>query len=256
MNKAEHLPILDFAVSSVIIPGESECGDLYVVKENSNGALIGVVDGLGHGSDAAEAARIAVQTMDENAGESVISITRFCHDKLKNTRGVVMSLASINVSEGTITWLGVGNVTGILLRSDLNTSPIYESIFMRAGVVGYRLPPLYASVVTISKGDILIFSTDGIKDDYIGRITSDASHTAEVLRQSKEIKFQSDPENVSEQRTNDGSRSMIHLHSAGPSLFRKGKIYLTPEGLADYICNNFRKGSDDALVTIVKFNGG
>lgn len=255
MDKVGHLSMLDFAVSSVSIPGESESGDLFVVKEIPGGALIGVVDGLGHGSEAAEAARIAVQTMDENAGDSIISITRYCHDKLKNTRGVVMSLASINMADGTIAWLGVGNITGTLFRSDLNTSPLCESIFMRAGVVGYRLPPLYASVVTISKGDILIFSTDGIKEEYIQKITADAEHASEQLRHSNENKFYTGSENISEQRTSEGAHSFIHLHSTEPSLFRKGKIYLSPKELANYICKNFTKGSDDALITVVKFSG-
>ena len=255
MNKAGHLDILDYAVSLVSIPGETESGDLFVVKENSVGVLIGVVDGLGHGSEAAEAARIAVQTMNENADESIISITRYCHEKLKSTRGVVMSLASINKSEGTIAWLGVGNVTGILLRSNLNTTPVYESIVMRAGVVGYNLPPLYASVVTIFKGDILIFSTDGIKEDYIPRIISDAGNASEQMRQANENALRVNMGNIPEHRTTGGSHSHIHLHTNEPSLFRKGKIDLTPEGLANYICNNFKKGSDDALVTVAKFDG-
>jgi len=85
-----------------------------------------------------------------------------CNEQVRNTRGVVMSLALINVREETLTWLGVGNVEGVLLRADAGAKPSRESILLRGGLLGYQLPPLHASVVTLSRGDTLIFATDGI----------------------------------------------------------------------------------------------
>ena len=41
-----------------------------------------------------------------------------CHRALARTRGVVMSVASVRARELTVTWLGVGNVEGVLARSD------------------------------------------------------------------------------------------------------------------------------------------
>lgn len=158
--------IIDYGVAMLPLPGESESGDRHVVKPSSNGVLVAVVDGLGHGSAAAEAARLAVATLEAHADESVISLVRRCQQELKGTRGVVMSLASFNRLDNTLTWLGVGNVGGVLLRADPQASPAREEVLLRAGVVGYHLPQLYATVIPIAPGDLLLFATDGIRRDF------------------------------------------------------------------------------------------
>src|SRR6185503_14889790 len=76
-------------------------------------------------------------------------------------------------------WLGVGNVEGVLLRSD--GSPT-ESIALRDGVVGYRLPPLRAEILSLRKGDMLVLATDGIKSDF--KIGLDVESSPRALAES------------------------------------------------------------------------
>jgi len=66
-----------------------------------------------------------------------------------------------------MTWVGVGNVQGVLVREDPYTFPRYESLLLRGGVVGARLPPLRASILTIARGDLLVLCTDGIQSGFI-----------------------------------------------------------------------------------------
>jgi serine/threonine protein phosphatase PrpC len=54
-------------------------------------------------------------------------------------------------------------------------NPQRENILLRGGVVGYQLPPLRASVFTISKGDTLIFATDGIQNGFIDGANKNAN---------------------------------------------------------------------------------
>jgi hypothetical protein len=77
-----------------------------------------------------------------------------------------MSLASYSARYGTLEWIGVGNVEGVLLRADANASPSRESLLLRGGGVGFSLPQLAASVVQVSPGDTLVFATDGIRPDF------------------------------------------------------------------------------------------
>ena len=128
--------------------------------------MLAVVDGLGHGHGAAAAAKIAAETLQRNAKESVIQLMRLCHENLKPTRGVVMSLASFNFADSTLTWLGVGNVEGVLVQRDAYGTVTHEVLPLRGGVVGDRLPPLLASIVPVSRGDTLIFATDGIRPNF------------------------------------------------------------------------------------------
>ena len=74
-----------------------------------------------------------------------------------------MSLASFRASDSTVPWLGVGNVEGVLLHRDPYGTVNQEVLPLRGGVVGDQLPPLVASIVPVSRGDTLIFVTDGVR---------------------------------------------------------------------------------------------
>jgi hypothetical protein len=78
----------------------------------------------------------------------------------------VISLAAFNAVDETMTWVGVGNVEGVLLRADPTVDPRYESLLLRNGVVGSRLPLLHASIVPVMRGDTLVFATDGIRSEF------------------------------------------------------------------------------------------
>jgi hypothetical protein len=103
---------------------------------------------------------------------SVIAIVRRCHDELLGSRGVVMSLASLSVADDTMTWLAVGNVTGLLMRADPNAVPRTEGIVTRGGIVGSRLPLLHASVTCVTPGDVLVFATDGIRAGFVAQVNT------------------------------------------------------------------------------------
>ena len=159
-------PFLEWGVATQPIPGQAVCGDLHLVKPFDNGALVAVVDGLGHGDEAISVARIAIHVLEGQADQSVITLVRRCHEALITTRGVVLTLASFNTLDATVSWLSVGNVAGLLLRSDTKAMPPCESALLRGGVVGYQLPPLRASVIAVAPDDLLVLATDGIRNSF------------------------------------------------------------------------------------------
>ena len=73
-----------------------------------------------------------------------------------------MSVASFAWTSHTVSWLGVGNVECSLFRGNGGSRPKRESLLLRGGVVGYRLPRLLPSVVPVEPGDVLLLVTDGI----------------------------------------------------------------------------------------------
>jgi hypothetical protein len=125
---------------------------------------VAVVDGLGHGEEAEAAARTAISVLEENSDLDVISLVRRCHDKLRSTRGVVMSIASFNSRAGVLSWIGVGNVGGLLLKADRESGT--STLLLRGGVVGGQLPTLLAVNLPVTQGDTLIFTTDGVRDGF------------------------------------------------------------------------------------------
>ncbi|HSY18022.1 MAG TPA: SpoIIE family protein phosphatase [Candidatus Acidoferrales bacterium] len=153
---------LDWSVAARPISGQSVSGDLHVIKLFENRILVAVIDGVGHGDEAAAAARRAAEVLDSYAVESAISLVKLCHEALLKTRGVVLTVAKLNTAEHTMTWLGVGNVEGRLLRAASGASHPRESVLLRGGLVGYQLPALQAGVIPLAAGDLLILATDGI----------------------------------------------------------------------------------------------
>jgi serine phosphatase RsbU (regulator of sigma subunit) len=165
------VPPIEYGVATYALPGHNESGDRHLVRRCSEAILIAAVDGLGHGEEAANAAKVAISALEDSSEESLVSLVQLCHESLRSTRGVVMSLASINLEQGMMTWLGVGNVRGVMVRHGAKNGE-QEELLLRGGVVGAQLPPLQAAAIPIAKGDTLIFATDGIHNDFSTRLSA------------------------------------------------------------------------------------
>jgi phosphoserine phosphatase RsbX len=148
------------------LQGECSSGDQHLIHPFPDGMLVAVVDGLGHGLEAAEAATTAVTTLKHHAGESLHSLVEHCQARLVGTRGVAASIAAFSVSASTMTWLGVGNVEGVLVHSEATYVPEKEFLLLGRGFLGGPLPKLRAFVVPVGRGDTLTFATDGVTSDF------------------------------------------------------------------------------------------
>jgi hypothetical protein len=78
----------------------------------------------------------------------------------------VLTLVTISL-EGQLSWLGVGNVEATLLRKNDRGTLTREIAVTRGGVVGYQLPALIESHHSLQWGDLLVLTTDGIRDDFL-----------------------------------------------------------------------------------------
>ncbi|MBW8815764.1 MAG: SpoIIE family protein phosphatase [Caulobacterales bacterium] len=166
MRVAGRFPAVEWAADGQPIAGESESGDLHVAAAFEGGALLGMIDGLGHGPEAAAAARVAAALLESQAERPLPTLIQACHEALRPTRGAVLSLAAIDARNGRLTWAGVGNVEVVLTRADPAQAPRRERILLRSGVVGYQLPALRTTDHAIFPGDVLVFATDGLRHEF------------------------------------------------------------------------------------------
>jgi serine phosphatase RsbU (regulator of sigma subunit) len=175
------MSLIEWSIAQEALPGQQESGDHYLVKTLPGGVLLAVVDGVGHGQDARHAADLAIKAIDDLETGSLIPLVRCCQQRLQGTRGVVLSMAFFSATDATMTWLGVGNVEGVLLRSQ--GEPRQESLLLRAGLVGAHLPPISASTVPVNDGDVLVLATDGIRSGFAERLNMNAStqHIAQEI---------------------------------------------------------------------------
>lgn len=166
----EKMELIDWSVADRPMAGQKASGDMHVVEPFDGGFLLAVIDGVGHGNEAHAVAETAADVLKRNAGDSVISLVKRCHEALAETRGAVMTLASVDIPGNTVTWMGVGNVEARLFRAEADISHPCEHILLRGGLVGLQLPAVQASLMPISAGDVLVFVTDGIQHNFESRI--------------------------------------------------------------------------------------
>jgi len=186
---AEHgwLGPIEWAAKARPRPGESVCGDrMIAVDVDGTAALIGVLDGLGHGTEAAEAASCGVDVLRAARADPLDVLVRRCHRALSGTRGVAMTLARIDFRTDTLSWAGIGNVAADLVAKHPAGVEVRSSARLAGGIVGYGIPEaLTPQEVPIRPGDLLVITSDGIVEDHLDDIDFAASSLAiadQILR--------------------------------------------------------------------------
>jgi negative regulator of sigma-B (phosphoserine phosphatase) len=163
---------LERGVAGTPIAGESRSGDLAVFAGYPGGALVAVIDGLGHGDEAADASEAAASVIREHRAAPVDELLQRCHETLRRTRGAVMTLAWFDLDRSQLAWTGVGNVEARLVRGAAVFGDRHDSALVLGGVIGYNLPKVVRpSVMELRPGDAVAFATDGIEADYSVSLT-------------------------------------------------------------------------------------
>lgn len=165
---ARHGAAVVWGLASHTLSAETQCGDLGAVWSPGDSALIAVIDGSGHGGEAAAASLAASNIMGAHAHESPVALMVRCHEGLHGTRGAAITLVSMNLLDHTMTWLGVGNVEAVMNHgTPASQAPPPDRVLLRPGVVGYRLPTrLKAEVIPLRHMDTLIIATDGVRPEF------------------------------------------------------------------------------------------
>jgi negative regulator of sigma-B (phosphoserine phosphatase) len=152
---------LDRGSAGVAHEGEVRSGDLAVFVPTAAGGLACVIDGLGHGPEAADAAELCADVVRANAEAPARELMAACHEALLSTRGVVMTAAWFDLERSQLSWAGVGNVDARLVRSGPEQREDVALVF--GGVLGYRMPQVRAATMRLERGDVLVMITDGIE---------------------------------------------------------------------------------------------
>lgn len=163
MFETGSLGSLEWAVAGAAFPGEDVSGDDWLIVDVAGQALVGAIDGLGHGAAAADAAQRAKRNAIENRAKPLDVLFDLSHAALDRTRGAAMTLARIDMSSGALEWVGVGNVSAFLVRVDTVGAIPAEAALLRGGILGVNPPrPLRVRNTTMLPGDLLLIGTDGL----------------------------------------------------------------------------------------------
>ena len=172
---------IDWGQAALVMPGQTQSGDCGVIAVTNGTALIAVIDGIGHGEEAAAAANAAATVLETSPQESLRTLFDRCHVQLRATRGAAMTVARFESHERTLDWLGTGNVKAVLLRRSAHGFTCTD-LLTYSGVVGAQVTKHAASQTEVASGDVLILATDGVDRKFIDSIRYDEAPQAQAER--------------------------------------------------------------------------
>jgi hypothetical protein len=175
-------PGLEWGVVCVPKRDEKVCGDAWAVAAGHVRNIILVVDGLGHGVHAFDAANQALRTFWGHAGERPESILSALHQALRETRGAVAAVAAIDWDKRELRWAGAGNIAGTLVPVEGKAS----SLVSHSGTVGQNVTRFQEFTHPWPDAGLLILHSDGLShhwklEPYPGLTRKDPSLIAGVL---------------------------------------------------------------------------
>jgi anti-sigma regulatory factor (Ser/Thr protein kinase)/serine/threonine protein phosphatase PrpC len=153
--KTERLQLAGIAAP---YPGERFCGDGWSWHYSPERTLALITDGLGHGWEAAEAAKEAVATFQQRADLAPAEILRYMHDALRKTRGAVAAIAEIRPKEKSLVYAGIGNISAVLLGAGKSRSLVSHN-----GTLGMTTSRFQEFQVDWSPDSVLVLHSDGLQ---------------------------------------------------------------------------------------------
>jgi negative regulator of sigma-B (phosphoserine phosphatase) len=158
--------VLERGVAGLAHEGEGRSGDLSVFAPSQRGGMVAVIDGLGHGDAAADAAEAAADVLRDEVERPAQELLELCHQELRRTRGAVMTLAWFDLEARTMEWTGVGNVEARFVRAGDTGDARHASPVVLGGVVGFNLPKVRLGTLPLEPGDAVVLATDGVTADF------------------------------------------------------------------------------------------
>lgn len=146
-------------------PDESAVGDGFGLTWDGDRMTIGVVDGLGHGVEAARARRTALELLDRRPELDATGLLREIDNGLRGTRGAAAAIAQVDGWSRQLSFAGTGNVTGRLFGPDADQTLVSRPGILGAGPgAGLTTRPRPHRVVTADWAPpaMLVLYTDGI----------------------------------------------------------------------------------------------
>lgn len=171
-------------VVNVPSPGERVSGDDWAVEQAGQNAVVLVVDGLGHGERAAEAAQEAVRVFSTGHDGNLSDLMNRIDGALRQTRGAAVGLAEIDTDRHLVRYVGVGNIAGAIITT--NSSARSRSVVSLSGTVGGGVRKVQEFTYPYDAGALLVLHSDGLRnlwslDRYPGLLQRDPALVAGVL---------------------------------------------------------------------------
>jgi hypothetical protein len=116
-----------------------------------------MVDGLGHGPDAAEAARTAVETIEANVDSDAKNLLDAVHGALRSTRGAAAAVALLQPQSELCTYCGIGNIAATIRDGSGSRALVSHN-----GTLGHQMRKMQDFSYPFRVGALLVMHSDGV----------------------------------------------------------------------------------------------
>lgn len=140
--------------------GQEVCGDAWSVSNTGDVRTLLLADGLGHGSEAAEAAVAAVRLFHRYSGHTVTNLIEYVHSGLRSTRGAAVSIARFDPATKSVTFSGIGNVAGMIAANGET-----KRMVSMAGTAGFSVRKIQSFDYPFERGLLILYS-DGLASSW------------------------------------------------------------------------------------------
>ena len=140
--------------------GEDVCGDTVAAARTADETTLLVVDGLGHGAAATEAAHAAEHAFHQDPSAPLPHLMTRVHQGIRHTRGAAVAL--LRVAERRVSFCGIGNISTAVL-----TGAETHHFLSTPGVVGLRSQPPTQHDATVPAGSIVVAHSDGLDNKWL-----------------------------------------------------------------------------------------
>jgi anti-sigma regulatory factor (Ser/Thr protein kinase) len=148
---------LEFGAAMRAYRDAAENGDAFLIRQWEGHALVGVIDGLGHGQFAQRAAFAARHYLEQHFDQPLESLFRGVGRACRATRGVVMALGRFDLAQEKLTVASVGNVEMRLIGSRQRFHPV-----VRRGIIGLNAPNAVSFEHPWTAESVLVLHSDGL----------------------------------------------------------------------------------------------
>jgi len=159
---------MNIAVECRAMDGAPYCGDQTGIWQDNSGqravqCICCMVDGLGHGLHARQAACKIIQYVADHRHETPEQLFRGCDAAMRHERGGVMAVAWVEGDR--LSYASVGNIAGYLAHHAGDVWRL-EHLNTDRGMISGGFRQLNVQRLTLAAGDLLIMHSDGLHPFY------------------------------------------------------------------------------------------
>ena len=167
-------------VGAVCLPyrHDEPCGDAWALAAFPGRVVVLVVDGLGHGPDAALVANTAARLFGKHAERDGPTIVAALHAGLQGTRGGAVAVAELDAARRRLRYTGLGNIAGRILAGNAPAQHLVSS----NGTAGVAAARIQEFDYAWPEGGVLVMHSDGLVSHWDGdRYPALAERSAAVI---------------------------------------------------------------------------